>query len=248
MHNEDGRKVWAVIPAAGVGRRMGADIPKQYLRLNGGTVIEHSVRAFREHPAISGVVVVLGAGDPYWGDTPWAEDPEIVTAEGGKERSHSVLNGLVALEGRAHEDDWVMVHDAARPCVPAQDIDRLIGAVGDYPGGGILAIPVHDTLKRGGEDQRIGGTVDREELWRAFTPQMFPLGRLRNALVDADIRGRTVTDDASAMEAMGERPMLVEGSAENIKITRPEDLHLAGFYLARRGRKPWAAPTPRIDP
>jgi 2-C-methyl-D-erythritol 4-phosphate cytidylyltransferase len=229
----ESRKIWTVIPAAGVGKRMGAGIPKQYLELNGRSVIEHSLRAFSEHPRVSGVVVVLGPEDSYWQTLSIANAPAVTTVPGGSERCYSVLNGLVALEGRAHEDDWVMVHDAARPCISRDDIDRLIDAVANHPVGGILAVPVHDTLKRAAEGDRIDVTVDREGLWRAFTPQMFRMGRLKNALVDAEIQGRLVTDEASAMEAMGDHPLLVEGNAENIKITRPEDLPLAGYYLGR---------------
>ncbi|MEA3412281.1 MAG: 2-C-methyl-D-erythritol 4-phosphate cytidylyltransferase [Pseudomonadota bacterium] len=237
MGNEVSRGIWVVIPAAGVGKRMGADIPKQYLELNGRTVIEYSVKAFTGHPKIAGVVVVLGSEDSVWQTLPIADSPHLVTVEGGKERCHSVLNGLAALAVRAHSDDWVMVHDAARPCISREDINRLIDAVVNEPSGGILAIPVHDTLKRTEDGDRIAETVDRERLWRAYTPQMFRLGRLKKALEDADVRGRLVTDEASAMEAMGERPLLVEGSAENIKITRPEDLPLAEYYLGRAGSR-----------
>ncbi|EXJ16267.1 2-C-methyl-D-erythritol 4-phosphate cytidylyltransferase [Imhoffiella purpurea] len=228
--------LWAVLPAAGVGRRMGSAVPKQYLDLAGRAVIEHTLDLFVADPRIRGVAVALGREDAYWGDTGYADHPKVMRAPGGAERCHSVLNALGVLEGRAGDDDWVLVHDAARPCLRVADLDRLIEALMDDPVGGLLGIQVRDTMKRAGEGERIETTVDRSSLWHAYTPQMFRLGLLRHALHDALEAGDLVTDDASAMERLGRAPRLIEGHADNIKITRAEDLPLARFYLQQQGR------------
>ena len=229
---------WVVIPAAGAGRRMGAAIPKQYLDLAGLPVLEHSLRLFLDHPRIRGLAVALDPTDERWDGLPSARHPVVLRVPGGSERCHSVLNALDALAGRAERDDWVLVHDAARPCLRRADLDRLIATLDGHPVGGLLGIPVRDTMKAadaGGEVQR---TVPREGLWHAFTPQMFRLGPLQEALTRALAAGQLVTDDASAMELAGLRPLLVEGHADNLKITRPEDLPLAHFYLTQQGRIP----------
>jgi len=230
---------WAVVPAAGVGRRMGGEIPKQYLPLGGRRVIEQSLSRLLDHPSVRGVCVVLSAGDLWWRQLSLASDSRILTVEGGEERANSVLNGLRRLEGLASPDDWVLVHDAARPCLHASDIDRLIEAViAGGPGvgpGGLLAIPLHDTLKLSKPDTPcVEKTLPRERFWRAFTPQMFPIGLLRRALESALEKQLDVTDEASAMELAGYSPQLVEGRSDNIKITRPEDLLLAEFYLRQQ--------------
>ncbi|BAN69229.1 2-C-methyl-D-erythritol 4-phosphate cytidylyltransferase [endosymbiont of unidentified scaly snail isolate Monju] len=223
---------WAVIPAAGVGRRMGSDIPKQYLPLGGRTVIEHTVERLLLHPGIDGLYIALGEQDAWWEDTEYAMHPDLVRVPGGTERVHSVLNALLALERRAAPDDWVLVHDAARPCVRREEISRLIERVeASDAAGGLLGVPVRDTMKRSGEDDRVRRTVEREHLWHAFTPQMFRLRALREAIEGALAAGVTVTDEASAMEWAGHAALLVEGLASNIKITRPGDLELAAFYL-----------------
>ncbi|RMG49741.1 MAG: 2-C-methyl-D-erythritol 4-phosphate cytidylyltransferase [Gammaproteobacteria bacterium] len=225
-------KYWAVIPAAGVGARMGADRPKQYLELLGRTVIEHTLSRFLDHPAIAGVFVALGPQDGYWPQLPVAADARITRVEGGRERCHSVLNALRAiLAGPGQEEDRVLVHDAARPCLRREDLDRLIEEAGATPEGGILAVPVRDTMKRAGAADAIDHTIDRNALWHALTPQLFPLGALHEALQSALDAGHEVTDEASAMEHAGYRPRLVRGHADNIKITLPEDLALARFYL-----------------
>jgi 2-C-methyl-D-erythritol 4-phosphate cytidylyltransferase len=227
---------WAVIPAAGVGRRIGAEIPKQYLRLAGLPVIEHTLRVFIGHPLIRGVGVALDPADGLWGGIASAGHPAVLRVDGGAERCHSVLNVLDMLAARAAESDWVLVHDAARPCLRRQDLDRLIGALRDHPVGGLLGMPVRDTMKAADPENRVRHTVSRDGLWHAYTPQMFRLGLLRDALGRAVESGRMVTDDASAMEIAGFAPLLVEGHADNLKITRPEDLPLAEFYLQRQGR------------
>ncbi|MTW19838.1 2-C-methyl-D-erythritol 4-phosphate cytidylyltransferase [Allochromatium palmeri] len=227
---------WAVLPAAGVGRRMGSTVPKQYLELAGRAVIEHTLEGFVSHARIQGVVVALGAEDGYWDTTAYAAHPKVLRAPGGAERCHSVLNALSVLEDRANEDDWVLVHDAARPCLRRSDLDRLIDSLCEDSVGGLLGIPVRDTMKRAGDGERIDATVDRSSLWHAYTPQMFRLGLLRRALHEALEANDLVTDDASAIERLGLAPRLIEGHADNLKITRAEDLPLAQFYLQQQGR------------
>ena len=225
---------WAVIPAAGVGARMRADRPKQYLPLAGSTVIEQTLARFVGHPAIAGVVVAVGSDDPYWPTVEGFSSPSLHTAPGGGDRACSVLNALERLAGWADPRDWVLVHDAARPCLRRDDLERLLERASGHPVGGLLAVPVRDTMKRSNADGEVVETVDREGLWHALTPQMFRLGALREAIAGALVAGHPVTDEASAMEWAGHRPLLVEGCADNLKITRPEDLALAEFYLRAR--------------
>ncbi len=223
---------WAVIPAAGVGRRMKSATPKQYLPLAGKTVIEHTLIRLCGMARLDGAVVAITKGDPYWADLqPDCANKTLMVVDGGEERCHSVLNALRALSRVADSEDWVLVHDAARPCVSEVDLNALIDQASSHPVGGILAVPVRDTMKRAGLQGEIAHTEDRDGLWHALTPQMFRLGALTKALSGALSRGDLVTDDASAMELAGFRPLLVEGSADNIKITRPEDLGLAEFYI-----------------
>jgi 2-C-methyl-D-erythritol 4-phosphate cytidylyltransferase len=216
---------WAVIPAAGVGSRMRADRPKQYLPVAGKTLLEHTFDCFLDHPTLLGLVVSLSSDDAYWPALPCATDSRIMRADGGTERATSVLNALMALsEQGAAESDWVLVHDAARPNLHRVDLDRLLRASANDAVGGILAAPARDTLKRIGADGRIHATVDRSVIWQAFTPQMFRLGELQNCLADALAAGVAITDEASAMEWAGYAPLLVEGRADNLKVTRPDDL------------------------
>lgn len=229
-------RFWVVVPAAGVGRRLGSVIPKQYLDLAGRPVIEWTLGLFLADPCISGVWVALGAEDGFWSATVYADHPRVRRVEGGAERCHSVLNALEALAQEADPSDWVLVHDAARPCLRRSDLDRLIAELKDDPVGGILAVPVRDTMKGADADGRIGSTLDRSTLWHAYTPQMFRLGALRGALQDAIVSGDLVTDDASAMERIGLAPRLIEGHSDNIKITRAEDLPLARLYLDLQAR------------
>jgi 2-C-methyl-D-erythritol 4-phosphate cytidylyltransferase len=222
---------WAVIPAAGVGSRMQADRPKQYLVLAGRTLIEHTLDCFLDHPGLRGLVVSLATDDPYWPSLSCAEDSRIHRVNGGAERADSVLAGLYRLYGLGGKDgDWVLVHDAARPNLARGDIDRLLSELADDAVGGLLAVPARDTLKRVGPDGRVVETVDRSVVWQAYTPQMFRLGALRDALSGALEANATVTDEASALEWAGHKPRLVEGRADNLKITRPEDLQ----WLAQR--------------
>jgi 2-C-methyl-D-erythritol 4-phosphate cytidylyltransferase len=211
---------------------MGGEHPKQYLTLTGRTVIEHSLTRLLDHPGIAGAVVAISAADSNWAGLDYRHHKSLQIAIGGRERGDSVLNALRVLEDMANVDDWVLVHDAARPCLRHEDIDQLMRHCWAHPVGGILAIPVKDTLKRAGVAGEIDETIDRTALWHAQTPQMFRLGALRHALEQALAAGAVVTDEASAMERAGQQPLLVEGHADNIKITRPEDLALATFYLA----------------
>ena len=225
-------KCWAVIPAAGIGQRMGADIPKQYLPLAGRTVIDWSISKLLEHPSVDAVMVALGRDDPYWQGTEYAAHQSVERVDGGAERCDSVLNALNALSSKASSDTWVLVHDAARPCVSAQDIGALIKMVEEKQlVGGLLGMQVRDTMKRTDCLNQVTETVERNQLWHAFTPQMFKLGELRTALSKALAAGVRITDEASAMEWAGHQPMMLEGRGDNIKITRPADLELAEFYL-----------------
>ncbi|MEO5342972.1 MAG: 2-C-methyl-D-erythritol 4-phosphate cytidylyltransferase [Gammaproteobacteria bacterium SHHR-1] len=225
---------WALVPAAGVGRRMGAAIPKQYLPLAGSTVLDLSLQRLLEHPRIQGLYLALSADDEWWPGSRFAADSRVQRVDGGAERCHSVLNALQALSQQAETDAWVLVHDAARPCLRPADLDALIAAAATCPDGALLGLPVRDTMKRSDEQGQIRQTVERNRLWHAFTPQMFRLGPLYQALRQALEQGQLVTDEASAMELAGYRPQLIEGHADNLKITRPEDLALAAFYLQRQ--------------
>ncbi len=225
-------RYWAVVPAAGVGRRMGSDIPKQYLSLNGRPVIEHTLNTLLSCPRLEGVYVAISPGDEWWSELAIADNPRVVRVDGGAERSHSVLNALQFMQPTAAaEDDWVLVHDAARPCLRQEDLNALIDQVKDHPVGGLLGVPVRDTMKRTVDGASVSETVVREGLWHAYTPQMFRLGTLRQALEQAQANGFVITDDASAIELAGMAPLMVDGHDDNIKITRPEDLALAEFYL-----------------
>ena len=225
---------WAVVPAAGVGRRMGSAIPKQYLSLNDRLVIEHTLQRLLGHPKIKKTLVALSSNDEWWPDTAYANHAGVIAVDGGVERCHSVLNALNLLSERAKDDDWVLVHDAARPCLRSSDIDHLIEQLNDHPVGGVLGMPVRDTMKRADATGQIIETVCREGLWHAFTPHMFRLGMLRKALLQALEQGMPVTDEASAIELAGYLPKLIKGHPDNIKITQPEDLALAAFYLQSR--------------
>lgn len=226
---------WVVIPAAGIGRRMDSDRPKQYLEIAGRSLIELALRHFLEHPRVRGVVVALDPEDAYWPGLGIQGANPLTTVAGGSQRAHSVLNALDRLAEQAQAHDWVLVHDAARPCLTRTDLDRLLAALEADPVGGILASPVHDTIKRAYPSRRIASTVDREVLWHAHTPQMFRLGALRFALRGCLDTGRRVTDEASAIEHLGLPPRLVRGRSDNIKVTRPEDLALARYLLDHQG-------------
>jgi 2-C-methyl-D-erythritol 4-phosphate cytidylyltransferase len=224
---------WAVIPAAGVGARMAADRPKQYLQLGGLTILEHSLLCFLDHPRLKGLVISLAVDDPYWPTLPCALDSRIQQVAGGRERADSVLNALLHLHANGADDnDWVLVHDAARPNLARSDLDNLLNELKDDPVGGLLAVPAKDTLKRADALGRVTETVDRSLIWQAYTPQMFRLGALHRALADSLVSNVSITDEASAIEWAGQSPRLIEGRADNIKVTRPEDLE---WLRQRRG-------------
>lgn len=225
---------WAVIPAAGIGARMEAEYPKQYLKIHDKYILEHTIERFSAHPRITGVVVALAKNDPYWAELSLSNNEKVKTTIGGKERYHSVLNCLNYLQSFADQEDWVLVHDAARPCVRREDIDNLMAGLEQHPVGGILALPVKDTMKRAGDNNQINETVERQGLWHALTPQMFRLGQLRRALSEVLERGLLVTDDAQAIEALGLQPALVQGHPDNIKITLQSDLTLAEFFISQQ--------------
>lgn len=232
-------RIWAVLPAAGVGRRMGGSVPKQYLPVAGRTVIGWSLAAVAGHPRVAGAVVALAVGDGSWEPPAAAAGHPVYRVDGGAERADSVRAALRMLrDGPAGPEDWALVHDAVRPCVSEQAVSDLVAAV--FPAqhsGGLLAIPVRDTLKRADADGQVASTADRDGLWQAQTPQLFPLRALLDALDAASARGESVTDEAQAMEQAGHRPRLVTGEATNLKITRPEDLTVAAGILgaARAG-------------
>lgn len=228
--------VWAVVPAAGKGMRMGSEVPKQYLPLAGKPVLQHTLEILTGHAQIAGVAIVISADDARWSGFANSFEADLRVATGGAERCHSVLAGLNNLGDVANDDDWVMVHDAARPCLRPGDIDRMIEELSASPSGGILAVPVGDTLKRCNAAHEIEGTVDRTQLWRALTPQMFRIGTLRRAIIASLDKGIVVTDEAQAIEAYGEIPRVVQGHADNIKITHPSDLALAEIFLQAQGR------------
>lgn len=226
------QSIWAVVPAAGVGKRMQADRPKQYLELAGKTVLEHTLTRLLQADVFAAVSVAISVEDPYWPELVISKNDRVLTAPGGKERAYSVLSALRVIADRARGNDWVLVHDAARPCITVADIRLLINTLQNDEVGGILALSSHDTLKNV-EGVSIVGTLDRTHIWRALTPQMFRYGQLKQAL-EASVGNPVVTDEASALELLGLQPKIVEGRPDNIKITRPEDLPLAQFYLEQQ--------------
>jgi 2-C-methyl-D-erythritol 4-phosphate cytidylyltransferase len=224
---------FALLPAAGVGARMAAGHPKQYLDIHGRPMIWHAIRAFERHPAIARVYVVLAAEDGWWADYDWSAFSRLTVLRcGGATRAESVANGLreMAVAGAVDAEDWVLVHDAARPCLSRALLDKLLAELAGDEVGGILAAPVADTLKREGEGRRIRETVSREKLWGAQTPQMFRHALLLHALEQA---GSAVTDEASALESLGLAPRLVESDLTNLKVTYPRDLEVAAWLLGR---------------
>jgi 2-C-methyl-D-erythritol 4-phosphate cytidylyltransferase len=230
-----GERIWFVIAAAGRASRYGGPVPKPYLRIAGRTLLEHGLRTLSSVAGIAGGVAVLANGDRRFERLPQSVRRRVVAVAGGPTRAISVLNGLQALI-TAHEDDWVLVHDAARPCLARKDVERLIAACRRDPVGGLLAVQVADTLKQA-DDGRSQRTLPRERLWRAQTPQMFRHGQLVDALTQALAEGFEATDEAAAIEKLGLKPLLVEGSPLNIKITRPPDLAFAEVALRALRRR-----------
>lgn len=224
--------LWCVIPAAGCGARFGAARPKQYVDLAGQPLLRWTLQRLAECPRIGGLMVVLAADDAHWSGLFALAGKPVLTTCGASERSGSVLAGLRALPASVRDDAFVLIHDAARPCVPIVDIERLID-LGVPAGGALLAAPLRDTLKLADGNGRVAATEPREARWRALTPQLFRRGELSAALAAAERDGAAITDEAMAMERAGHRPLLVEGAESNIKVTTPADLALAEFLLGR---------------
>lgn len=232
-------RLWAVIPAAGSGKRFQSTVPKQYLPLAGKPLIAQTLLALLAYPGIEKVVVAITAHDSYWPDVAaMLPADKLQTVVGGAERLLSVQQGLLALTD-AHKDDWVLVHDAVRPCIKLQDIANLMHALEDHPVGGLLGVRVSDTLKRTDDEGRVLVTIDRTNVWRAQTPQVFRYGLLRQALQTAVENDMLVTDEAGAIEFIGEQPLMVAGSSDNIKVTYPEDFQRAEqFFSGSAGSLP----------
>lgn len=227
--NPDPQNVVAIVPAAGMGSRMGADKPKQYLEVLGQTILAHTLDKLLSHQQITQVIISLHPNDTFFYALPQAQHPKLITVLGGGERADSVLAALQV----APENSWALVHDAARPCLTLADIDKLLASRVEFPQGAILAMPVRDTMKRANQKGEISTTVCRDNLWHALTPQLFPTSELKWHLQAAMAAGAVVTDEASAMEWAGISPGLVSGRADNIKVTHPDDLGLAELFLMR---------------
>lgn len=224
--------IWAIVPAAGIGRRMRAKVPKQYLNLNGRPIIETSLVRIGSLSYVRQVVVMLNPEDHVWPTLGLENNPKFVCQFGGENRYQTVLYGLRYLQSVAADDDWVLVHDAARPCVRRSDIDYLFEQIGDHPVGGLLGAPVDSTMKLVDENGEVLSTVDRVNVWSAYTPQVFRFRLLLNALEAVDKSQKTVTDEATAVEQLGYRPKMVLGNRDNIKVTHPDDLNLAAQILS----------------
>ncbi|WP_404948383.1 2-C-methyl-D-erythritol 4-phosphate cytidylyltransferase [Shewanella sp. SR44-3] len=224
----------AIVPAAGIGARMAAGIPKQYLTLGAQSILGHTLDALLSHPQIAQVIVALHPQDDMFTALPQAKHPKLITVIGGGERADSVLAALAV----APEDAWALVHDAARPCLTHGDIDKLLASTKAFPQGAILATPVRDTMKRSDANGVIHHTVDRALLWHALTPQYFPVETLLKYLSDALKADVFITDEASAMEWAGIAPGLISGRADNIKVTHPDDLQLAELFMAHLSETP----------
>ena len=226
--------IWVVVPAAGRGTRFGSETPKQYLSVGGQPLIAYALAALFAHPVVEGAVVALSENDADWLGWDSFSGKPILTCVGGTSRAGSVLAALKALPAEVRADDFVLVHDAARPNLGQEDLQQLLERGRNDPVGAILAAPVRDTLKRAGDDGGIDGTEPRQRLWRALTPQLFRRLQLTRALEEADKAGVEVTDESMAMELQGLRPLLIEGSEDNFKITTPADLSRFEFILSRR--------------
>ncbi len=225
---------WVIVPAAGLGTRMGSSIPKQYLILGSKSILEHTLDRLLKIPSVVGVVVAVSEADNHWPNLAISQHPLIHTVVGGLERANSVSNVLNFLQNKVRAHDWILVHDAARPCVSLANIQMLCASLVDDPVGGILALPVGDTIKQVDDHQGIVSTVDRRKLWQAQTPQLFRYALLVDCLAHALLQKANITDESSAIELCGYSPKVIEGRSDNIKITRPDDLLLATFILRQQ--------------
>ena len=224
-------KYWTIIPAAGIGVRIQADRPKQYLMLNNEPILSRVINLFSSLPEIEKVVVVLNSQDHWWSTLSLSHPEKVLTAIGGQERVHSVLLGLQFLQDFADKNDFVLVHDAARPCVQVKQIQRLIAELHDHAVGGLFGLPVVDTLKKVDDDNNVLATVSRHQLWQAQTPQLFRYGLLKNAIEQSLLKNKIVTDESSAVEQFGLTPKMILGDVRNLKITYVEDLKNAAVYF-----------------
>ena len=226
--------IWMVVPAAGIGSRMGKGVPKQYRELCGRPVAEITLSALLELRTLRELVVAIAAADSHWQALDASIRERVTVVEGGADRAQSVMSALCGFREPPGENDWVLVHDMARPCISSGEIESLVAMLASDQVGGLLALPVTDTLKRSGRDGRVEATVDRSAYWRAQTPQMFRFGLLRRALATARERGLVCSDESMAVEALGFRPRLVPGAQSNIKLTLDEDLAAAARVLQNR--------------
>ncbi len=240
MSNPPTQKFWVIIPAAGIGSRMQASKPKQYLKIEHSTILEHTLLCFLEHPAFEKVFVGISKQDTYFEYFGLQKIPGVESFYGGTERSETVLNGLAHIAHLARPDDWVWVHDAARPCLSTEEINLLIEMLNEHSSGLVLGVPISDTIKRvfhkasANELPEIKETVDRSALWRAMTPQIFKYSDLRNALEYCRDNHLAITDEASAIEKNNMKALMVQGSEHNIKVTLPVDLHKVQQYIAQK--------------
>jgi 2-C-methyl-D-erythritol 4-phosphate cytidylyltransferase len=223
---------FVIVPAAGIGTRMQSHIPKQYLSVQGKSILEHTLTPFLNYPLFKKCIVVIHEKDLHWSALTLCH-PKLMTAVGGKERCNSVLNGLHTLEPFVNENDWILVHDAVRPFLHVSDIDKLIHEIGDAALGGLLGSALKNTIKRADKQQRVLETLDRRALWQALTPQMFRYHWLVKALNSAIEKKQIVTDEANAIELLGQHPKIIEGRSDNIKITDRHDLALFDYYCSR---------------
>lgn len=226
--------IWAVIPAAGMGSRAGTSQPKQYQTLLGKPMLHHVLDVLSSHPDIDGICLALSAQDTRWQNISRWQTKPLRTCHGGLERSDSVLAAIDSLQDVLMQEDYILVHDAARPCLSFDDLNHLIELASVHPVGGLLAGKMKDTVKQSDTESQVQGTIDRSYLWRAFTPQMFPARSLQRALQHAKQEGVSITDESSAMERLGLSPLLVEGSDSNIKVTLASDFLLAEAILSAR--------------
>ena len=225
-------RLWVVIPAAGIGKRMGVDIPKQYITVCDKAIIEHTVEKFTSRNDLQGILVALSNSDQHWSTLELSKNNKITTVTGGEERYKSVYNALCSLKNKAGDDDWILVHDAVRPCITTFEIDQFIADLDHLNGiGGILALPCFETMKKANTNHEIEETIDRKFIWHAQTPQMFRYKKLFLAIEKIMNENIFITDEAMAMELAGYKPMLIQGTHSNIKITDQNDLKYLESFL-----------------
>ncbi|MBK68950.1 MAG: 2-C-methyl-D-erythritol 4-phosphate cytidylyltransferase [Legionellales bacterium] len=225
-------RLWVVIPAAGIGKRMGVDIPKQYITVCDKAIIEHTVEKFTSRNDLQGILVALSNSDQHWSTLELSKNNKITTVTGGEERYKSVYNALCSLKNKADDDDWILVHDAVRPCITTSEIDQFIADLDHLNGiGGILALPCFETMKKANTNHEIEETIDRKFIWHAQTPQMFRYKKLFLAIEKIMNENIFITDEAMAMELAGYKPILIQGTHSNIKITDQNDLKYLESFL-----------------